>query len=151
MPCPCQGILARFDAVGDLVGEGRGAGAIRITAQVGFSTEWASTFDRMNDLPLGVLGWFQVFGEGDLARSTAMCSSADERECLGRSDLHLVEGKGSFVFIDASTLFAREIRPVGLQRAVIQARFAKGNRRAHLHMRVGGGDEADDRSHQNSV
>ena len=150
MPCPGKGVLSRLEAIGDFVGEGRGVGAVRVLAQVVLPGEWASTFDRMNDLPLGVLGWRLVFGERYLARSPAVRSSADERELLRLSDLHLVESKSSFVFIDARTLLAREIRPIGLQIAVVKGRFAEGHWGAHLHMGVGGSDETNGRSHQNS-
>ena len=148
MPCPSKGVLSRFDAFRDLVGEGRGVGAVSVLAQVGFPGERASTFDRMDDLPLGVLCWCLVLAERYLARSTAMRRSADEREFLRLSDLHLVESKSSFVFIDARTLLAREIRSIEFQIAVVKGRFAEGHWGPHLHMGVGGSDETNGRGHQ---
>lgn len=148
VPCPGKGVLSRFDAIRDFEFKGRGASAVGVLAQVRLPTSWASTFNRMNDTPLGVCGWFLVFGKRYLARSSAVRSPADEREGLRLSDLELVLSKGSFVFIDASALLARKIGPVRLQIAIVEARFAVRDRGAHFHMSVGGRDETEGRSHQ---
>ncbi len=144
-PGPGQGVLARFDAVRDFVREVGGAGGLGVPAQIPVRGRRAAAFNRMDDAPLGVFRRFLIFGDGYLAGAAPVGRSPDEGEGLRLSDLHGVLLQSPLEGIDARTLLAWEVGPIGRQRAIVERRFAVGDGGGEFDVCVGRRDQPDGR------
>ena len=111
-PSPREGVLSRFNASRNCIGEIGGARARGVVAQITIGSKRTSALDRMNHAPLGILGRFLVWGKRYLARAPTVCGSTDEGELLRRSDRQLIEIESTFDFVDTRALLARKIRSI---------------------------------------
>ena len=131
-PSPSKGVLSGRDAVGN----GEVEDGVRISREVPLGIGGASTFERLDDHPVGVLGGFHISSQTDLARATTVNGTAEEAQLLGFTDLKDVglsrglEGVG--------TELAREVTAIRGQRGVVEGAVTVGNRSLHLHMGIDG-------------
>jgi hypothetical protein len=77
-PCPSEGVLTRCNAIRNREMESTSAMAVWIFRQVSSYIGRASALNRVDDLPLGVLGGFWVCCQANLARSTTMSCASNE-------------------------------------------------------------------------
>lgn len=135
-PSPGEGIFARLNTFRDGVGELGSSGRAGTTRKVTINVGGASTFDRLDDNPLGVLRGLAVGGQTDLARSTTVNSATHE------SQGHRLADGGSVLFGDLVSVgpqLAREITAVRRERRVVESVLAVRNGARHHHVGIHGG------------
>lgn len=142
-PSHCQLTLRKRLRNGEVVGTERATLCVEVALRV---RGRAATNDRVDDLPLGVLGGLQVLSDGDLARSATVGSSlvGRERDSDVRTDGPLVHSCN----LVADTL-AGEVGARGLERALDSA--SKGDRVRHEDVSGGGGSHGQHGSDERSL
>lgn len=135
-PGPSQGVLPGLNTVRDGEVEVGGDLAGLATTDVTLSVDRATTFERLDDHPVGVLGGFAVGGQTDLARTTTVGSTALPVQGNG-----VTNGVSVFLgnIVDTTALLARKVTAIGGQGGVVERVLAVRSRVCHDQMGVDGG------------
>ena len=134
-PGPGQGVLAGLDTVRDGEVEVGGDLVCLAATDVTLSVDRATTFERLDDHPVGVLGGLALGGQTDLARTTTVSSTALPVQGDG-----VTNGVSVFLgdIVDATALLARKVTAIGGQGGVVERVLAVRSRVCHDQMGVDG-------------
>ena len=117
-PSPSHRVFTVRHALRHGVLERRVAGVSRRPIGIASFGIRTSAENGVNDLPLTVLGGLFVESDRKLTRATSMCCATLERQRLWNANWNLVHCAD---IVDSRSLFAREIRSIGFERAVVEA------------------------------